>query len=184
MHDAPMLTIRLTRLSPTHHRFAYARPDGSGEAAEIETKSLLVHDLVHYAFECEAGLAQSFYGLLASGHSLADLQPEGNAFPTEEARLTERIVGPLTGAMLGRVGVDEFLAAFRDFQKTSGESTPRWLTPDLVERAVTRFREVHGRWKATPFHATLELAFPPNPDPCRESKRPIGQSRLDRERNA
>ncbi len=154
------LTIRLTRPSPTRHWFAYERVDGSSESVVLETKSLLVHDLVHLALETEAGLDQSFYGLLASGRSLADVGPEGGVFPNEEARLTERVAGPLTGVMLGRVSPKDFLTGFERFSEALGEALPRWLTADFVTRTVERFRMLHGRWKATPFHATLELHFP------------------------
>ncbi len=58
------LALRFTRVSPTHHRFEYRRPDGSGEAVEMETRSFLFHNLLHYAVESEAGLRGSFYGIL------------------------------------------------------------------------------------------------------------------------
>jgi len=51
------LVVRLTRVSPTHHRFAFGRADGSGESLELETKSCLFHDLLHFAVETEAQLA-------------------------------------------------------------------------------------------------------------------------------
>jgi hypothetical protein len=50
------LKLRFTRVSPTRHRLEYRREDGTGEAIAMETKSLLVHDLVHFAVESEAGL--------------------------------------------------------------------------------------------------------------------------------
>ena len=59
-----LLTLRFTRVSPTRHRFEYRRADGTGEAIEMETRSLLTHDLLHYAVESEAHLKGSFYGIL------------------------------------------------------------------------------------------------------------------------
>ncbi len=62
-----MLTVRLTRISPTRHTLAYTLADGTGATLPLETKSLLFHDLLHYAVETEAGLTESFYGSLAKG---------------------------------------------------------------------------------------------------------------------
>lgn len=38
-----------------------------------ETRSYLVHDLLHYAVESEAGLSGGFWGNLARGKTLADM---------------------------------------------------------------------------------------------------------------
>jgi hypothetical protein len=56
------LLIQLTRVSPTHHRSAYRREDGSGGAHELESKSFLTHDLLHFCAETEAALTDGFYG--------------------------------------------------------------------------------------------------------------------------
>ena len=53
------LTLRFTRLSPDLHRFEYRRADQTGEALELETRSFLFHDLLHYALENEAQLRGS-----------------------------------------------------------------------------------------------------------------------------
>jgi hypothetical protein len=158
-----MLTVRFTRVSATHHRFEVERADGSKEAAVLETRSLLVHDLLHFAFETEAGLAQAFYGLIAAGRTLADTMPEatpeGAGFPTAEARLAERIVGPLTGVVQDKFSARSALAGLRQLQEAHGEPMPEWLTEDLIRRTTEHFRRLHGRWRSTPFAATLELRF-------------------------
>ena len=63
------MIVRFTRLSPTHHRFEALRDDGSIESRELETRSLLNHDLVHFALESEGELKDGFYGTLARGGS-------------------------------------------------------------------------------------------------------------------
>lgn len=52
-----MLTVRLTRISNTQHRFEYLRAGGGGKSALLETPSLLLHELIHLAVESEAGLS-------------------------------------------------------------------------------------------------------------------------------
>ncbi|HEX6996532.1 MAG TPA: hypothetical protein VF322_00205 [Gammaproteobacteria bacterium] len=156
------MLIRFTRLTNDRHRFEIVRDDGSREAHELETRSTLAHDLTHYAVEAEGGLSRSFYGRLARGTSYADLvttPPDG-----PEALQTERIVVVLQGVFnaADRDGHDpqalcsRILASF----DAMGEERPAWLTADLVARVMERLRRVRGRWRATPFHATLELEFP------------------------
>jgi hypothetical protein len=150
------LTLRLTRLSPTHHAFAYVREDGSGETVTLETKSLLTHDLLHFAMETEAGLKQSFYGKLAAGMSLADVAAEALA---GEAAATERAVGAMTGALKSEAAADRVVAGFRALSNALGESAPGWFDEAFVQRVRERMRQLSGEWKATPFGGTMVLTF-------------------------
>lgn len=153
------LTIALTRLSPTHHRFAVVRADGSSESVELETRSCLVHDLVHFALECEAGLLHSFYGQLAGGTAYAALTmtlPDGAG----ELLATERLVGGLQGMLQKGVPVDRFLAAMSDAFAAHGERLPAWCTPTLIARVQERMRRLNGEWRALPFGQTMWLRFP------------------------
>ena len=154
------LTLRFTRLSPIHHRFEYRRPDGSGEAIEMETRSLLLHDLTHYALESEARLRGSFYGLLARIGGYEELSLNGGQALGGEVAITERIVGALQGALKDdEFDSEAFASAMADYLDLYGERPPRWLTPELLERVRERLRQVRGRWKATPFGETMELTF-------------------------
>jgi hypothetical protein len=87
------LVLRFTRVSPDRHRFEYRRADGTGEAIEMETRSLLAHDLVHYAVESEAGLKGSFYGILGRIGGYEELSIAGGAALGGEIAITERVVG-------------------------------------------------------------------------------------------
>jgi hypothetical protein len=44
--------------------------------------------------------------------------------------------------------------------RSAGDEPPVWVTPDFIVRVRERLRRVHGQWRATPFHQTMELAFP------------------------
>ncbi len=151
------LRIRLTRLNPTHHRFEAIPADGGVTIRELETRSFLTHDLVHYALESEAGLTNSFYGQLARGQDHEDmLQPI-----SVEARQTEFVVGPLQTAIMGEVNAEAFVARILEVKQQIGGDAPAWLSSELIERVVKRLRGLQGRWKATPFGETMELVFPP-----------------------
>jgi len=149
------LTLRFTRVSPTHHRFDYRRPDGSGEAIEMETRSLLFHDLLHYAVESEAHLKGSFYGILDKIGGYEELSVAGGAPLGGEVAITERVVGALQGALDDAA----FVAQVTEFLEIYDERAPRWLTPAFIAAVRERMRQLMGRWKATPFGETMELTF-------------------------
>jgi len=155
------LSLRLTRLSPTHHRFEYRRPDGTGEAIEMETRSLLFHDLLHYAVESEAGLRGSFFGILGRIGGYEELSVAGGAALGGEIAITERVVSALTGAMQQEtLDDDAFVAQATELLDVYDERAPRWFTPAFVVAVRERMRRLIGRWTATPFGQPMELMFP------------------------
>ena len=154
------LTLRFTRVSPTHHRFEYRRADGTGEAIEMETRSLLTHDLIHYAVESEAGLKGSFYGILGKIGGYEELSVNGGAALGGEVAITERIVGALTGALEEEdLDPEAFVERVTEYLDLYEARAPRWLTPAFVLAVRERMRQLAGRWKATPFGETMELSF-------------------------
>jgi hypothetical protein len=156
------MLIRLTRLTNERHRLEFVRDDGSSEARDLETRSALLHDLVHYAVETEAGLGASFYGQVAGGKTYEALTAEPSTDP--EAMQTEAVVARIQGltknaawSLADPGDIAESIAAgFRAL----GHAPPAWLTADLIVRVRERLRRVQGQWRATPFHHTLELDFP------------------------
>lgn len=147
------MILRFTRLSPTHHRFEAVRDDGTREAREFETRSLLLHDFVHLALESEAGLMTGFYGALARGASYAAPRSES------EAMAIEAVVGPLQGALKGEVDPHTFVARLHATQASNGSDAPDWLTPELIARTLERLRQLRGQWRATAFGETMEALF-------------------------
>lgn len=147
------LIIRFTRLNPTHHRFEAIRADGTRDVREFETRSLLLHDLVHFAVESEAKLRGGFYGALADGAHY-DAPREGS-----EAMQVEHVVGPLQGALKGEADPESFVKRLRGVQLSMEHRMPDWLTADLIRHALERLRQLQGQWRATPFGQTLELRF-------------------------
>lgn len=155
------LALRFTRVSPTHHRFEYRRPDGTGEAIEMETRSFLFHDLLHYAVESEAGLKGSFYGILGKIGGYEELSVAGGAALGGEIAITERVVGALTGALQQEdLDAEDFVAQVTEYLDIFEERAPRWFTPAFIAAVRERMRQLTGRWKATPFGEAMELEFP------------------------
>jgi len=147
------LLVRLTRLNPTHHRFEAIRADGTREVREFETRSLLLHDLVHFALESEGKLRSGFFGTLAAG---ADYDAPREC---SEAMQIESVVGPLQGGLKGGIDPEAFVARHRAAQHSMGARSPSWLTPELIARALERLRQLQGQWRATPFGQAMELQF-------------------------
>jgi hypothetical protein len=156
---APMakLHIRLTRLSNTRHRFEAVRPDGGVEMRELETRSFLLHDLVHFAVESEARLKNSFYGQLGRGVAYDDMAAVGPETP--EGAKTEMVVGALQGAIKAPVDPESFVHQLHATLVNIGREPPDWLTPDVIAGVLRRLRVLQGLWRATPFGKTLELEF-------------------------
>jgi hypothetical protein len=156
------MLIRLTRLTNERHRLEFVRDDGSSEARDLETRSALLHDLVHYAVETEARLEASFYGQLAGGKTYEELTAEPSSDP--EAMQTEAVVARIQGLTKNdawsRADPGDIAESISAGFRALGHAPPAWLTADLIVRVRERLRRVQGRWRATPFHHTLELDFP------------------------
>ncbi len=157
------LLLRFTRTSPSHHRFEYRRPDGTGEAIEMETRSLLFHDLLHFAVESEAHLKGSFYGILGKIGGYEELVVAGGTALGGEIAITERVVGALTGALKAEsFDPDGFIDELTDYLDLYDERAPRWLTAEFTLAVAERMRRLQGEWNALPFGQTMELEFSPS----------------------
>src|SRR5262245_48730676 len=110
------MRILMTRTNPDRHRFTIVRSDGTTESADLETRSLLLHDLVHYAVEMEVPFREAFYGLLAKGKTLSELADPTQPWPVgSEAAAAEGLVGPLQTMLKGQFDPVEARAKFELF---------------------------------------------------------------------
>jgi hypothetical protein len=151
------MRIRLTRISPTHHRFAFSREDGSTGARELETKSFLTHDLLHFCVESEAHLRDGFYGIIARGADYGDLAASR---PKDDPIWDiERIVGAMTALTRGPVEPAAIMAGVENLYRALARPLPAWFDADVIRRAGERYRRLSGQWRALPFGQTLELTF-------------------------
>jgi hypothetical protein len=153
------LTVRLTRISPTHHRFEAIRADGSEERLELETRSYLLHDLSHFALELAARRQDGFFGLLALGGAYA---PTAETWSGEAGRI-EKVVAILQGAYKAGLNEADFRGRVHGAFEALDEHPPAWLTEQVALDAFETLRSFVGRWKATPFGDAMELVFPQRP---------------------
>lgn len=155
-NQPPPLKIAFTRLDPQRQRLAIVRADGSSESRDLETRSLLLHDLIHYAVESEAGVRTGFYGALAAGASLSDPGMLGG-----ERLVVEQVVGAFTGAQKEAPPLPPkaFVARLSAFIIATGGVPPAWLDANYVSAVRDRLRRLEGQWRATAFGESMCLEF-------------------------
>lgn len=148
------MDVTFTRIDNHTHRLTITRTDGSHESVECETRSLLLHDLVHFAVEAEAGISGGFYGLLAQGVPLARLNDRENPPPGEMLMAVERVVGPMQSVINQRMPAHLMAAA-------GAELAGQPIDAAFVARVQARMRRLQGHWRGTPFGAQMRLIWPP-----------------------
>lgn len=159
----PTLRIRLTRVSNDRHRLELIRDSGDREQVELETRSLLVHDLIHYAVESVAGLSGGVWGILAAGKTLADLNDRtGKALAGygPELSIIELVTGALTRVLQGQGEPERALFAITAMLSAQDKPVPAWLSVEFIERAREKLRQLLGCFSATRFGQSMELAWP------------------------
>lgn len=157
------MRILFMKLTNERHALEVIRMDGSRDRVELETKSLWLHDFVHFAVESEAGLQDGFWGLLAAGKTMADMNDRTGEGVKEYAGsmlVIEMLVGALSGALQG-VPHEAVATNIRQYLESIGkaEAMPAWLTPEFVVRVQERLRKLIGHWNGTPFGETMELVW-------------------------
>ena len=155
------LTLYIKKISDQHHEFRYVRSDGSGETLTLDSKTFLLHDLIHFAVESRAGLADSFYGLLVSGETYDSLNEKHSIKDGfgGELGMTERIVGGLTPVMKGNATPEQFLAAARNLIEAYNRKLPMWLDQGFIADVQEHIRRIVGEWNSIAYGDTLILHF-------------------------
>jgi hypothetical protein len=155
------MRIAFQKISDARHVLEILRADGRRERVECETRSYLAHDFLHFAVETEARLGGGFWGNLARGKTLADMNDRtGQAMRAEAPEMAgiERVVGALSAAAKGMPGA-RVIAALQSYAESLDAPLPQWLTESLVVAVQGRMKQLVGRWKATPYGGQMELEW-------------------------
>jgi hypothetical protein len=161
------MRILFRKIPGPNHELALVRPDGRRESVLCETRSTLIHDVIHYAIEGAARLETGFWGRLAAGRTLAEMNDRADLPPPDEAAemaTVERFVGALSGAAKG-MPATELLAGIARYAAGTNDVVPPWLTEAVVVEAQECLRRLVGAWRATPPGGAVELAWPPDGPP-------------------
>ncbi|MGD8339775.1 MAG: hypothetical protein PVH89_03280 [Gammaproteobacteria bacterium] len=154
------MRIVLTKISDQRHTVEIVRSDASRDTIELVTREALFHDLLHYAVESSLPTTRGFWGTLASGKTFADLNDRTGEATQENAETLYRVEG-IVGAMTGvaRLPVDEGYEKLCWYCETQGQDLPDWVTQAFVAEVSELMRRLLGRWKATPFGESMEIAW-------------------------
>jgi hypothetical protein len=154
------MRISFVKQSDDEHVLEIAREDGRRERVVCETRSYLLHDLLHFAVETEGGLTGGFWGQLARGTTLAEMNARNGPLGPESAELAaiEKLVGALHGATKGR-SAEELVAGMRRFAEALDGTLPDWLTERFVSGVQERLRRLRGHWNATAYGQSMDLTW-------------------------
>ena len=158
------MRVLLTKTSSDRHRLAIVRDDGTGEMRDLDTRSFLVHDLAHFAVEQQGAMSGGFWGSLASGFSIDELQRDGelaSGFSIDELQ-RDRDAGESWRA-------EALAARFQTLwnQRADPDFAERRLQylslvngdEKFVDGSLERMRRLWGQWSATPFRSVMELRW-------------------------
>jgi hypothetical protein len=137
-------------------------PNWTRERIELASREFLFHDLLHYAVESSLGTQEGFWGALASGRSMADLNDRtGAAMAGLSGPMAgiEVMVGMMTGAIKSAAAADPVIT-IGSYHEALGQEMPAWCTTGFVEEVRERMRQVLGRWKAVRYRGTMEIDWP------------------------
>jgi hypothetical protein len=184
------MQIALRKISDLRHRLGIIRNDGSREVVELNSRSFLIHDFLHYAVETRAGLEASFWGMLASGRSFKDVHEsfvmvrpaDRVALLQSEAAITEAVVGALTGVVQQRdrerADAEAAIAGLTHLFEAQERPLPAWLTVTFVDGVREHMRRLRGEWRAVPFGGEMVIEFASGAfDPSTSALLSTGRSR-------
>ena len=156
------MNISFLKISDHEHELRVQRRDGSVESAVCETRSFLVHDMTHLAFEQEAKTQFGFWGSVASGKTLAEVSDRAsiaNLDATSEALRIEKAVVIFQGLTKGK-SVESIVTAFNQQRSNFEWARPEWFEPEFVNRVQQRLTKLMGKWKATRFGEAMTIHWP------------------------
>ena len=154
------MRILLTKISDQRHALEIVRTDGSRETVELVTREALFHDLLHYAVESSLPTQAGFWGTLASGKTMDDLNDRTGESVKENVNtlyLVEGIVGVMSSVT--HMPVDQAFAKLLWFSESQGQEPAEWCTESFVAEVSERMRRLQGQWKATAYGESMEIAW-------------------------
>jgi hypothetical protein len=149
------MRIRLIKQTAERHVLEVTRDDGSVSATELETRSLLRHDLMHYAVEQRAGLRSSLLGSIAAGAEPSTKMTAADP----EIMVTEVLVGMLQGAAAKDADgdADAFVLQVREWLALLGLAMPEWFDAAFVRAVLHHYRQLFVQWQSLRRGGVLEL---------------------------
>jgi hypothetical protein len=157
------MRVVFTKTSHQRHDVTCVREDGTrAVASNLESRSLLRHDLMHYVIEKQAGLMDTFYGPIARGRTFTDLRTEDGVQMSSdtEGGITEKVVAMMQSTHQDSFNPDVCLAMMCSGFENAGSQLPNYVSVAFISKASSEFRFLLKQWNGLQTGKTLELEFP------------------------
>ncbi len=149
------MRIRITK-GQGGNRLICTRRNGSFTQSAIGPK-LPYHDLAHYAVERELNMTEGFFGQIAAGRTMEELNDTDfiRTLPPQ-AWDAEVLARTLQGLANGAVAQSEFKA----IAETELQRVPKGLTNEAGTRMLATYTQLLNAWEQVAEGAALELQWP------------------------
>ena len=143
------------------------RKDGSSTWKRYDNQAAFFsrHDLSHFAVETVLGLTRGFFGLIAEGWDISDMDGKGPRGRPDGSVPVENIVGLFTQEHAGVAGPFTATEFNAQLEAMTGQPLLRPLTDAELEAVRTRIDFLYQQWADTPSGSTLDLSYTtPHPE--------------------
>lgn len=150
-------TIKMTKDSHAQHSLEFIRNDGTKTRAELESRSVLRHDLAHYAVESVAKLKDSFWGMLDAGRDIQSFTKDSMATVSLEARITEMMAVQIQDSLKTLFDADRLTQSIKNAIESMSYEVPPYVTATCITEMHQLFRLLFTKWSNLKTGETLIL---------------------------
>ena len=142
--------MQIAIIKKTHYlcQYTVTRDDRSVESFTLETKTYFLHDMCHFVAERELNYPLGFWGMLAKGAAINELNGKTNP-QTAELRFIEQLVGPVQSVYSGHIPEQLFeqFVAHLDFS----------IPANFLRDCLSALSSITAAWEALPLGGQLAL---------------------------
>ena len=156
------LQVQFTKRTDGNVVLRCTRKDGSATWKRYDNQAPFFsrHDLSHFAAETGLGLTRGFFGLIAEGWDISDMDGKGPRGRPDSSVPVENIVGLLTQEQAGVAGPFTATEFNAQLETMTGQPLLRPLTDAELEAVRARMDSLFRQWVDTPSGSTLDLIYP------------------------
>ncbi|MBK8096198.1 MAG: hypothetical protein IPK26_03780 [Planctomycetes bacterium] len=140
------MQFRLHKLTPHRHLLLVQRDDGTTTRDELDSRSFVRHDLMHWCFENRAGITDAFLG-----------QGAAPTTTSQAYAVTEVLVGMLQGVAGREVDPQQFVDRAAEYLPSQGHVLPPFVDAAFVRAVLAHWQRLYGQWQSLRVGGILEL---------------------------
>lgn len=151
------MIIIFRKLTPTHHLLIIKRDALPDEKQEAETKSLMPHDLIHFAYEKVTKEEWGFRWRLQQGSTIQELSHD-EISPEMKLYQIELIVWGLTGYLTKWSTGDVIINAIHNMMNAYKLEAPI-LSIEILEETKSLFNKIRGERRSLSYDDDMVLEW-------------------------